>query len=147
MKKFKNSPVEFTIKLLVSLLVMVIWSVIGFLLWIPLLFRITVLYCSVVASSMFVETPIAKAEQALNYASVFYIRGFKKNLNLIQYSEEINTKEELSIGFGELCTVSINIFWSMFFWAFFISDDIRLMLVETIWRFLEWLAIVAQGNG
>jgi hypothetical protein len=60
----------------VRVIVMVVWSVVGFFFWIPLLARIITVYTAIVAAGVFSGNGISGANSMLEKASTFYIRGF-----------------------------------------------------------------------
>lgn len=53
------------------------WAVVGFLLWIPLMTRMILLFFSAVISTMFTGRDPTHARISLDYAITFYSRGFE----------------------------------------------------------------------
>jgi hypothetical protein len=68
---------------LVYLLILIVtvtgWTVVGFLVWVPLLIRMTMVLTGVVLYSALVgdKDPVTKAQQGLYFAVRFYLRGFE----------------------------------------------------------------------
>src|SRR6266851_8504421 len=61
---------------LVSVFVIVIWVVLGFLLWVPLLTRMIFVFTAAVVASMYTGRDPTHARHALEAAMSFYSRGF-----------------------------------------------------------------------
>ncbi len=60
----------------ITAIVLVLWTVLGFLLWIPLLTRMIVVFTSAVISAMFTGRDPSDARNHLEVAITFYSRGF-----------------------------------------------------------------------
>jgi hypothetical protein len=63
------------------------WTVVGFLVWVPLLIRTTTLLAAVVFySTLFRDQPrVTRAEQSLHFAVRFYLRGFEHVINFYRH--------------------------------------------------------------
>jgi hypothetical protein len=62
---------------IVAILVLVVWAFIGFMLWVPFLARMISVYVYNVALAIYTGHQIGHAEQALEKALSFYVRGFE----------------------------------------------------------------------
>jgi len=95
------------------------WSIIGLLLWIPLLFRITCVYCGAVVASSMHNFPLEKPASALATATTFYSDGFARIIqSMSEESVKTNHHEEASLGSDTLWTIALQLLWSTFFWVF-----------------------------
>ena len=66
----------FTIKVLISVFVTIVWTVVGFLFWIPMLFRVTAVFAAAVVIAALRDENPAAAAAALEDAIRFYPAGF-----------------------------------------------------------------------
>jgi hypothetical protein len=108
--------------IIIRLIVSLIWGVIGFVLWLPLLTRIIAVYCTVLIISQFKPHPLGPAANALDKAVSFYAVGFAKiNESLSRktdgnsiYDTQDVTDPIDPVGF--LRAAAVDIIWLSIFW-------------------------------
>ncbi|SUS06165.1 hypothetical protein DF3PB_2490002 [uncultured Defluviicoccus sp.] len=110
----------YAIKFLIMILVMVIWSVLGLLLWIPLLFRVVAGYTMIVMASTFSNQDTRTAGKMLDKATRFYVDGFKKILDSV-WEEDAGEQ------------VSIDVKWMRFF-------------LEALYSVVFWFLVYSYFN-
>jgi hypothetical protein len=109
------------IRVVVILIVLAIWTVIGLILWIPLLTRMIAYFSSAVAMESLTKTDIRHAQQRLNFAIEFYIQGFRKIIDVLAKKDsaeiELNNATH-NLGWSEYFKrVGIEIIWTIIFWS------------------------------
>jgi len=110
----------FIIRLIVTFVVLGIWTVIGFVLWIPLLTRMIAYFSGIVVTSAFSrKVSTDEAQKHLNFAIEFYVYGYKKVLEVLQRDDdEIESQSPTPIDLWELVkTVLVDIIWTLMFWS------------------------------
>jgi len=127
-----NEAVIRIVKLVVTLVAIVAWSVIGFVLWIPLLTRMIAYFVGIVAASSYRKIDTKPAQNSLNIAIEFYISGFHRILYVISDKTPdpailpaINNTQPANL-FDFLKSVAADIVWAIVFWTVvFITVAIR----------------------
>lgn len=103
-------------------IVLLFWLVIGIILWIPLLSRTIFTYTFVLSASMFTTAPVARSAHALEFASSFYVEGFRKIISSLY--EKAPEKEKpayaSTLDFNSVIAIITNSIWTMIFWGFLI---------------------------
>lgn len=61
----------------VLIVVTMIWTVVGFLLWVPFLTRMMLIFMAAVVTTIYRNSDPSKAKMGLEHAMTFYIRGFE----------------------------------------------------------------------
>ena len=111
------------VKLIVTLIVFAIWSIVGFVLWIPLLTRMIAYFVSFIAASSFREMNIKHAQDSLNSAIEFYINGFRRirHVMIDKYPEPATLPtmdNSLPVDFLDFFkSVAADIGWAIIFWV------------------------------
>ena len=90
------------IKYVIMIFVILIWSFVGLMLWIPLLARILAVYVAIIMASTFSGQDTSGAGKMLDKATTFYLLGFQK---IIKSVWEEDDRE----------SYSLQIEWSKFF--------------------------------
>jgi hypothetical protein len=101
------------IKFFVMIVVLLIWSVVGLLFWLPLLTRITAVYCAIIIAYTFSGQDTSGAGKILDKAVTFYISGFSRILKSVweKSDEEAVT---LHVEWGKLFA---QVIYTIFFWG------------------------------
>ena len=110
----------YLIRIFVTFIVLAIWTVIGFLFWIPLLIRMIAYFSSMITISTFRRIEIRHAQDRLNFAIEFYINGFVKILDILNRKklEDLKLEDIKPIDIWDLFVSIIwDIFWSLIFWG------------------------------
>lgn len=132
--------VHAVIRMAVLALTIVLWAIMGFLVWVPLLMRAIFLMSGAVLYSSMLKREAGKAEARLNHAMAFYPRGFER-LFIAVRGEIINNDVEESGGFGYwFCSVLhflIELFIAALFW-YLIGSFIQL------WSLLDFNSVVGS---
>jgi len=68
--------IEILIKWIIGIVIIIIWSLIGFFFWIPILLRACLIYSVVLFASVVGTADINRAMRSLSLAIRFYPRGF-----------------------------------------------------------------------
>ena len=63
---------------LVYLFLVVVWATVGFYIWLPLLFRTSMIFSVALLRHTLVGGDLGPAESALNHAKLFYVTGFSQ---------------------------------------------------------------------
>lgn len=111
------------VRFIVTAITLIIWGVVGFVLWIPLLTRMIAYFVSMIAASSFISTNVAVAQQRLNYAIEFYINGFRKIIGVMTKtsSDEEVLQNTLPTRLEEFFKViATDLIWTIIFWLLFI---------------------------
>lgn len=75
-KRLEGSRFVKVLTAVINFIVLLIWTVLSFLLWIPLLTRMIVVFTTAIISSMFTGRDPTDAKRHLEFATLFYSRGF-----------------------------------------------------------------------
>ena len=111
------------IKLVVFIIVLLVWTFIGFIFWIPLLTRTTALFSAGILISLFSQTPersMVHFKFALEVAISFYIEGYR------QVFKALYPKKQNGISFF---IDYIEFDWIRFIW-------------ESVWTAIFWATII-----
>jgi len=114
------TKIIYTIRVLVTLIVLFIWTIIGFLFWIPLLLKMIAYFSSMITISTFRNVQIKAAQDRLNFAVEFYVRGFVKILDILKRKnlEEIKLEDITPVDFWDLfISIIWDILWTLVFWG------------------------------
>jgi len=111
----------FLIRVIVIIIVLVIWSVIGFLFWIPLLIKMIGYFSSMITISTFRNIDIRHAQNRLNFSIQFYIIGYVKILDILKRKkfDELKLEDNFPINIWDLfISIIWDILWTLLFWGF-----------------------------
>lgn len=84
------------ITVFIHCLVLVIWSVIGLLLWIPFLTRMILVFTAAIMATIYKNSDPTKAERGLQQAITFYIRGFEAIMSSMRGDTKQGAFEEVN---------------------------------------------------
>ncbi|MCJ7506192.1 hypothetical protein MUP05_06975 [Candidatus Bathyarchaeota archaeon] len=129
MNEDTNEGVIRIIKIAVTVVAIVAWSVIGFVLWIPLLTRMIAYFVGIVVASSYRKINTKPAQNSLNVAIEFYISGFRRILYVMTDEAydpaalpAMNNTQPVSL-LDFLKSVAAEIVWAIVFWiAVFITS-------------------------
>jgi hypothetical protein len=114
---------------IVFFIVLLLWSVIGLLFWIPLLARMIVITTVVVIASVFGDADLAGARTGLNAAVGFYAYGFRRVFELLEDKEcgKIKKPHPAEIDLFRICleTIYLLIFWGVIALPFVVPFNVR----------------------
>lgn len=108
------------VRLIVTVVLLAVWAVVGFLLWVPFLVRAIGLYVGAVFASVISGRDLGRAQDALELATTFYVEGFRKMIESVpgyrrrQAESEIETQV---FGWAWWLVISHTVF-SIVFWLF-----------------------------
>ena len=105
------------VKMSVMVLVMVLWTVIGFLFWIPLLSRVTAVYVVTIVDSTFTNRDLGGIGILLDKAIQFYSSGFRKIVDSV-WAEDDGREISLDIDWRRII---IETTYSLVFWGSVVS--------------------------
>lgn len=87
--------IDFVIKEIVRVACLIIWLVVGFFLWVPLLIRCILLFSFTVSLSiMRPKTDVRNSERALAFSMTFFTIGFVKINHTISQTKEFDAEYE-----------------------------------------------------
>ena len=78
-----NQVFQQILRSLIGVIALVIWAALGFLFWVPILARVSVLYSTFLTASVFGPVSTKRAEGALHHGIVFYVDGFRRIISTI----------------------------------------------------------------
>ncbi len=109
-------------RFLVTCIVLITWTFLGFFLWTPLLIRMIAYFVGVVTISSFTRAvDIKEAQQRLNFGIEFYLYGYRKILEVMDRQEAGDIQLEDANPRIDLLTLlkkmSIDIIWTIIFWT------------------------------
>jgi len=99
---------------------LIVWAIAGFIIYIPLLFRMMSYYCSMVIASSFYKIDLIYVEKRLEYAAHLYPDRFKKIVDSFQseYKEDEQNDSIEPISWKEFFRKAfIELLWTMIFWT------------------------------
>jgi len=107
--------------LVIILIVLVIWAVVGFIMWIPMLFRGIAVYSSSLTYAATVNAPpsyMKRRDVELQRVTKFYMQGFSRIFQMYkdkdtQYDETNDPHRNESMKIGRFL---IEILWTLIFW-------------------------------
>lgn len=115
------SAIERIIRNVVKVFVLLVWGVIGFITWIPLLFRSVAVYSGTLVQVAFVQGgDLGPAQRALDFAIRYYSRGFQK---ISQSFAATNPHGAASVPIGQTfaqfqwSVVLKELAWTVAFWG------------------------------
>ena len=145
-----ENRIEKTIKSIVLCLVLLVWSIIGMIVWIPLLSRAVAVYSfSIIPLTLSGNRDaIARIAIALNAATSFYVNGFKLALNamrseVIQEPLEEQKEQPLSLEKTIKEIMVSTAFWLVFAFSWGWRPSLSPELISQI-DFLFWLSVKAS---
>jgi len=99
-----TNKIIYAIRVLVTLLVLVIWTIMGFVFWIPLLLKMIAYFSSMITISTFRNIQIKAAQDRLNFAIEFYVVGFVKILDILKRKklEKIKLEDIAPVDFWDM---------------------------------------------
>ncbi len=112
----------YLIRFLVTIIVLITWTFLGFILWVPLLTRMIAYFVSIVTiSSITRSVDIKEAQRRLNFAIEFYLYGYRKILEVMDRKEAGEIKLEHANSsidlLGFLRKMALDIIWTIIFWG------------------------------
>jgi hypothetical protein len=101
------------VKIVVLLIVLVMWTVFGFLLWIPFLTRMMLVFMAAVVTSIYTNKDPSFAKQGLESGITFYSRGFQTIFSSMGNSVDRQqfVREDINVRRVLLEVVFAIIFW------------------------------------
>jgi len=115
-----TNKIIYAIRVLVTLLVLVIWTIMGFVFWIPLLLKMIAYFSSMITISTFRNIQIKAAQDRLNFAIEFYVVGFVMILDILKRKklEKIKLEDIAPVDFWDLLfSIIWDILWTVVFWG------------------------------
>lgn len=111
--------------IIIEIIVFIFWAVLGFLFWLPLLFRVIAGFCGSLLYNMAVNNPdgIRDSKVSLDLAISFYAKGFQT----IHSSLYENQNETRAIRNNEFHLTSFfgQILWTLLFWGLTFSPIVK----------------------
>lgn len=107
------------IRTVTYIIVCLLWSIIGIILWVPLLFRIISVYTAVVMAASFKKFDMKNSQKRLDTVITFYIDGFRRIISSfgISSDEDIISSPPLNNKHAELIIrIGGEMTWSAIFW-------------------------------
>jgi len=109
------------VRAIVVVIVLIVWTILGFFLWIPLLTRTVAYFSGMIAIASFTRnTDMEAAQQRLNYAIEFYIYGYRIILGFLgermsrqSTLESITPLDPIAL----LRSIAVDIVWTLMFWG------------------------------
>lgn len=135
---------------IIHIITLLIWSVIGLIIYVPLVARLTAVFCGMVIIASFQKIDLSVHQRRLEYAIKFYSRGFCLILSSFNQSNNLNTELDGNPVdmFEFMQKVWVDIIWAIIFWfgavALFIPGfSVNLIsALHLIWQgFLVFLGI------
>lgn len=108
--------VEF-IKFCVMCIVLIIWSVVGFLFWIPLLFRIIPVYVVLILGSTLTGQNARGAGKILDKTTTFYSSGFKRIIDSVWTEDDGG---DVALRFSWKRMIGETLFTALFWFGFYV---------------------------
>jgi len=96
----------------VLLVTLIVWAVVGFVFWIPLLVRATTIFALALLPAAFNRQDIGGLHDLLEEASSFYFRGFHSAIAVLNESGGYG---DVDVGIGRIV---VEILWTTAFWLF-----------------------------
>lgn len=115
-----TDKIIYTIRVLVTLVVLGIWTIMGLVFWIPLLLKMIAYFSSMITISTFRNIQIKAAQDRLNFAIEFYVVGFVKILDILKRKnlEDIKLGDIAPVNFWDLLfSIIWDILWTAVFWG------------------------------
>jgi len=109
------------VRLCVTVIVLMTWTVFGMILWLPLLTRTMAYFTAMVALSSFSrKLDILEAQKRLDFAIEFYVYGYRKVLAVMEredLGEITHTPPEPIAYEGMVQTIALDVVWTLVFWG------------------------------
>jgi hypothetical protein len=102
---------------LILLVVLSVWAVVGFIFWIPILFRATTVFSALVVHAAFTKQDPYSMRHTLETACGFYFRGFRSAFDVIFNPDDKSNAPPIKLHLG---LVIFETFWTLLFWVVFI---------------------------
>lgn len=123
-QKSENNILIESILFVAMIISLVVWTIVGFVIYIPIVLRMTSYYCGMVVLSAFSPVDLNLVKQRLDYAVHLYPDTFAKIIDSFKsnYSERepmLNFKPINWSHFWEKALVDI--IWTLIFWFGFFS--------------------------
>lgn len=115
-----TNKIIYAIRVLVTLVVLGIWTIMGFVFWIPLLLKMIAYFSSMITISTFRNIQIKAAQDRLNFAIEFYVVGFVMILDILKRKklEKIKLEDIAPVDFWDLLfSIIWDILWTVVFWG------------------------------
>ena len=131
----------------IILVALAIWAVVGFLFWIPVLFRATAAFSGGVLYSALTNSSTKDVDERLHNAVGFYVFGFRRILGALRDPEptEGGKKDTFKFGFflGEV--VWAGLFWLTCIYVFQILGILQTSLGSSLEEFVGSLVSTVRG--
>ena len=118
------------VKIFVLLLAVTIWSVVGFIAYVPMILRLTAYFSAMVFVASFQNVNLKPIQSKLEYGISFYPNGFARIFKSFSEQELDKHKdvEEEGIDFPKLVGhIRIDIVWGTVFWLGIIPPTLSLI--------------------
>lgn len=119
------------VKFLVLLLTISIWSIVGFIAYVPMILRLTAYFSAMVFAASFQKVNLNPIQSKLEYGISFYPNGFARIIKSFSNHQLDNHKdiEEERIDFPKLVSrIWIDVVWGTVFWLGIIPPALSLII-------------------
>jgi hypothetical protein len=121
-----------------------LWSIVGFFLWIPLLFRMTMIFFSLVVAATFSEEiSLYNAQIGLEKAVGLYAFGFRKIKESLFEKESARTpnrNEDRRSGINKFIIVLFEFIYALLFWGITLQIIFNFLSFGRLFQYLRWPA-------
>jgi hypothetical protein len=126
------------VMLVILCMTLAVWAVVGFLFWIPLLFRVTTVFSAIVVHAAITRQEPSQLRHSLETASSFYPLGFRVAIDTL-YNPNAGLSSRRD-GYGlSIWRVLIEVFWTLSFWLLLIFVAKPALLPIQPSTLIQWL--------
>lgn len=140
--------VERILRLVATVMVLVLWTIIGLIVWVPMLLRMVAYFCGVILISSFRKVDVHQAQKRLDFAIQFYSNGFRKIIRSysetalepgehLQNNEPIDLAEFLKQAFVDLA-------WALLFWVVILAVIVPVTVFAVLTP-IGWIVAIGLG--
>lgn len=106
------------VMILILLVVLSVWAVVGFIFWIPILFRATTVFSALVVHAAFTKQDPYSMRHMLETACGFYFRGFRSAFDVIFNPDDKANEPPIKLHLG---LILLETCWTLLFWFIFVQ--------------------------
>ena len=137
------------VKGIVLTVTLLIWTVLGFIIYLPMLFRLTAYFSGMILVASFQKVDLTLAQKRLEYGVRFYPNGFAMILKAFKKIEEDNDNlDGPPVNFVKfLDRIWLDLVWGLIFWGsiLLIFFPTLLSAIKSITFLIGWWVAIVIG--
>lgn len=140
--------IERMLRLVATVMVLVLWAIIGLIVWVPMLLRMVAYFCGVILISSFRKVDVQIAQKRLDFAIQFYSSGFRKIIRsysetTLEPGEPLQDNEPIDLA-DFLKQAFVDLAWALVFWVVILAVIVPVTVFALLTP-IGWVVVIGLG--